>query len=94
MARCGQGEVPSGPIHNVADIFEDPQYAARENLIKFAHERIGELTMPGIVPKLSGTPGRVASLGPSLGEHNNDVLRDIAGLSEAEVDALRERGVI
>lgn len=94
LARCGQGEVPSGPIHNVADIFEDPQYAARENLIKFAHERIGELTMPGIVPKLSGTPGRVASLGPSLGEHNNDVLRDIAGLSEAEVDALRERGVI
>ena len=94
LERCREGEVPSGPIHNVADIFDDPQYAARENLIKFPHEGIGELTMPGIVPKLSATPGRVEHLGPDLGEHNRQVLTEIAGLDSEEVDALSEKGVI
>ena len=78
----------------MADIFEDAQYAARENLIKFPHAALGELTMPGIVPKLSATPGRVTHLGPSLGEHNEEVLTEIAGLASDEVDKLRDKGVI
>lgn len=94
LKLCLEGEVPSGPIHNVADIFEDAQYAARENLIKFPHAALGELTMPGIVPKLSATPGRVTHLGPSLGEHNEEVLTEIAGLASDEVDKLRDKGVI
>lgn len=94
LERCRVGEVPSGPIHNVADIFEDPQYAARENLIKFAHDVVGEITMPGIMPKLSETPGRVKTLGPSLGAHVDSILTDLLGISEAEVTSLRKDGVI
>lgn len=91
---CHAGEVPSGPIHNIADIFKDPQYAARENLMKFPHDTMGEITMPGIMPRLSETPGRVKHLGPALGEHVDDVLGSLLGMSDAERSALREKGVI
>jgi len=94
LERCRAEEVPSGPIHNVADIFEEPQYRARENLLEVAHELIGRVTVPGVMPKLSETPGRLDHLGPGLGAHTAEILRDLLGVSEAEQAALRGQGVI
>jgi len=63
-------QVPSGKIYTAADIVADPQYQARGLIQKIALEDGRELTVPGIVPRLSRTPGRVRGRGPRLGEHN------------------------
>ena len=94
LARCGAGEVPCGPIHSIADIFEDEQYAARGDLVEFEDERAGKVTMPAVFPFLSGTPGRVDHLGPPLGEHVDEVLGGLLDLDEAAIARLRDDGVI
>ncbi|MEM7253453.1 MAG: CoA transferase [Pseudomonadota bacterium] len=94
LERCRREEVPSGPIHNIADIFEDEQYRARENLVTMSDERVETVTMPSVMPKLSGTPGRINHLGPPLGAHNADVLADWLGLDESAVKGLKDRGVM
>lgn len=94
LAECEKFEVPCSLIYDIADIFADPQYAARENLLRIVSERAGEVVLPGIVPKLSETPGRVDSLGPSLGEHNDDILGRLVGLDNERLDELRQNGVI
>lgn len=94
LAICKAGEVPCGPIHSIADIFADAQYAARGDLIEFEDVRAGKVTMPAVFPFLSGTPGRVDHLGPPLGEHVNDVLGGLLGLGEEEIARLREGKVI
>lgn len=87
--------IPVSPIHSIADIFEDPQYRARENLIRVEHPILGSVTMPGIVPKLSTTPGGVRFAGPAkVGQDNEEIYRGELGLSEEEVEALRLEGVI
>jgi crotonobetainyl-CoA:carnitine CoA-transferase CaiB-like acyl-CoA transferase len=63
-------QVPSGKIYSAADIMRDPQYLARGLIEKITLEDGLELTVPGVVPKLSRTPGRVRGRGPRLGEHN------------------------
>ncbi len=65
-----EAQVPSGKIFSIADIVRDPQYQARGLIEKITLEDGRELTVPGIVPKLSKTPGRVRGRGPRLGEHN------------------------
>lgn len=89
-----QGEVPSGPINSIADIFADAQFAARENIVRKGDERVGPIAIPATLPRLSATPGRVDRLGPALGEHNAAIYGDWLGLGEAERDDLTARGVI
>jgi crotonobetainyl-CoA:carnitine CoA-transferase CaiB-like acyl-CoA transferase len=57
-------------------------------------ERIGEIASPNLVPRLSDTPGRVRSLGPALGEHNDEVYQGILGMSADEIGRLQADGVI
>lgn len=78
----------------IADIFADPQYAARENIVSVPHPAMGEVKMPGVVPKLSLTPGAITTPGPSLGEHTDEVLRSLLGLSDADLATLRADGII
>ena len=59
-----------------------------------ASPKLGELLIPGVVPKLSGTPGTVHRPGPDLGEHNTEVYEGLLGLEPPQVDALRTAGVI
>jgi crotonobetainyl-CoA:carnitine CoA-transferase CaiB-like acyl-CoA transferase len=94
LAKCEKFEVPCSLIFDIADIFTDPQFAARENLVRFTSERAGEIVLPGIVPKLSGTPGRINSVGPTLGEHNSDIYGQLAGLDEERLKELREKGIV
>ena len=94
LDRLKSGEVPSGPIYNIAEIFEDPQFAARGILEKVWDERVGEITVPAAMPRLSKTPGRIAHLGPALAAHNDEVFGGLLGLSAEEREALKTKGVI
>jgi len=84
-----------GPIHTVADIFEDPQFKARDMLIEHVDPEFGEYVGPGIVPKFSDTPCEVRwSATWDEGSHNRDVYGGLLGLSDAELEELREEGVL
>ena len=84
-----------GPIYTIADIFEDPQYKAREMLIEHVDPELGPYIGPGIVPKLTRTPGAVRWSAPwEEGSHNDEVYRGLLGLTGDELAALREEGVI
>ena len=94
IAVCERFQVPCGPVYAIDEIFEDPQYKARENIAWIEDPRVGVLAIPNLVPRLSETPGRINWLGPSMGEHNDEVYRDWLGLDEAEMARLREERVI
>jgi crotonobetainyl-CoA:carnitine CoA-transferase CaiB-like acyl-CoA transferase len=85
--------IPAGPIYSIEDIFRDAQYQAREMILDVEHPEFGKLKVPGIIPKLSKTPGGVRWLGPRLGEHNREVLRQI-GLTDEQIAQMAEQGVI
>jgi crotonobetainyl-CoA:carnitine CoA-transferase CaiB-like acyl-CoA transferase len=93
LARCAAFDVPASLIFSIADIFEDPQYRAREN-IKMTESRIGSLAVPGVVPRLSATPGEIRWLGEGLGAQNQAIFEGLLGLDGQEIEALREQGVI
>ena len=84
-----------GPIYTIADIFEDPQFQAREMLLEHHDPEFGPYIGPGIVPKLTRTPGRVRwSATWEEGSHNDEIYGDLLGLDEDERASLREAGVI
>lgn len=91
---CEEHQVPCGPIYSIDEIFEDPQYEARGNILKMQDERVGELPIPNLVPRLSDTPGKVNWLGPRLGEHNDEVFKGLLGLTDDDLRRLAGEGVI
>ena len=94
LAVCEASQVPCGPVYAIDEIFEDPQYKARENIVRMHDERVGEIAIPNVVPRLTDTPGRVKWLGPARESHNQEVFGEMLGLSADEMDGLRDRGVI
>ena len=94
VARCCDGDVPCGPVNSIADIFEDEQFTIRDTLVRVKDDRVGELAVQGVVPKLSETPGQIKHLGAELGAHNREIYMDRLELTEKELAALREQGVI
>jgi formyl-CoA transferase len=93
LAALDSVSVPAGRIYSVADIASDPHYRAREMLRDVQLDDGSSLTLPGIVPKLSATPGSHRRNAPTLGQDTGEVLREI-GLTEAQIAALRERGIV
>jgi crotonobetainyl-CoA:carnitine CoA-transferase CaiB-like acyl-CoA transferase len=87
-------EVPVARVNTIADIFEDQHYRAREMLQRIPHPVLGSVTMAGVVPKLSDTPGRIDTPGPGIGADTRDVLRTELGLDDAQVDRLAAQGVV
>ena len=94
MQSLDEAAVPVGPIYSVEDIVEDEQYHARDMLLESEIEGIGTVKMPGLVPKLSETPGEVEWYGGPLGAHNEEVYSGLLGLSAKEIERLSEEGVI
>jgi succinyl-CoA:(S)-malate CoA-transferase subunit B len=94
IQRCCEGEVPCGPINSIAEIFAEEQFWVRNTLIRIGDDRIGSLAVPGVVPRLSETPGAIQYLGRALGENNSEIFRDWLNLNERELAALKEEGVI
>lgn len=86
-------EVPAGRIYSVADIVNDPHYNARDMLLDSRLPDGTPVRMPGIVPKLSATPGRVDWQGPALGEHTDALLGGL-GMDTAQIAQLRAQGVV
>jgi crotonobetainyl-CoA:carnitine CoA-transferase CaiB-like acyl-CoA transferase len=94
MACCLGEDVPVGPLNSIEDIFDDPQFVARENLVTLDVPEIGPVVVPNVIPKLTATPGKILSLGPSLGNANDEIYRGLLGLGAAEMERLRATGVI
>ena len=93
LACCRDENVPCGPLYSIDEIFADEQYAHRGNIVE-ADSRIGPLAVPGVVPAMSATPGEIRWLGPALGQHTDEVLHGLLGLTEQETTTLRTKGVI
>ena len=90
--RMVAANVPFGGIFTVADIAEDPHYAARENIATIKDEALGDVAMPAVTPKLMATPGRIAHAGPPLNAHGAEVLKGLLGKSDDELAALKADG--
>jgi len=86
-------KVPVGRVYTAKDIAEDPHYRARDMLLSQTTRDGYEVTVPGIVPKLMGTPGSVRISAPRLGDDTDAVLRE-AGLTDQQIAALRSKGVV
>ena len=85
----------SGPVYSIADIFADAHYRERGMLVSVDDPDFGEVVMPGVVPKLSETPGAMPSPGAwPLGADNRAVLGGLLGLDDGELAALAAEGVI
>ena len=93
LAALDAASVPAGRIYTVADIAADPHYAARGMLQQVTMSDGSQLAVPGIVPKLSATPGGHRRNAPALGQDTEAVLREV-GLSEEQIAALAARGVV
>jgi succinyl-CoA:(S)-malate CoA-transferase subunit B len=91
---CESHQVPCGSVYAIDEIFEDPQYKARENIKFFNDSRVGEYAMPNVVPRMTDTPGRIDRLGPALGEHNDEVWGQRMGLSKERIAELKKKNVI
>ncbi len=94
LRLCLNEEVPVGKVNSIADIFEDEQFQARGNLAHIVEPETGEVVIPGVVPTLSATPGRITNLGPTLGNATDQVLRDLLGLADVELRRLHAHKII
>ena len=93
LARLEQAGVPAGRIYSAADIVTDPHYLARDMVLQAELPGGARVKMPGIVPKLSETPGGVRWQGPALGQHTASVLGEL-GMTADQVARLRQEGVV
>ena len=89
----GEARVPAGKVYTAQDIAEDPHFRARDMILRQIARDGYELDVPGIVPKLMGTPGTVRSSAPGLGDDTDSVLKEY-GLSDSDIAALRGKGVV
>lgn len=93
-ARCDTCGVPISAIYSMKDIFEDPQYAARGNIVEVPCEEFGSIKMPSVFPVLTETPGKIKWAGPKIGGQNEDIYAGLLGLTEEQISELKEKKVI
>jgi len=93
LDTLGKASVPAGKVYTAKDIDEDPHFRARDMILRQIARDGYELDVPGIVPKLMGTPGSIRLSAPGLGDDTGDVLRE-SGYSSDEIAALRGKGVV
>jgi len=93
IERLDAASVPNGPINSVREMMDDPHFQARG---MFESVQVGDETLkiPALTPRLCATPGRTDFAGPELGAHNDEVFRDVLGLTPAQIQQLEEAGVI
>lgn len=95
QALMDEHGVPAGKIFKAPDMLNDPQYRAREAIVKVEHPSYDKLYMQNVFPKLSQTPGEIRWAGPTeLGQHNSEVYGEILGKTDAELEEMREAGTI
>ena len=94
MTLFEKAEVVAGPVLDIRDIFKDPHYIARENIVSVPDGDFGSVRMQGVTPKFARTPGEVRHSGGALGADNRAIFVDELGLSESEFSTLQAAGVI
>jgi crotonobetainyl-CoA:carnitine CoA-transferase CaiB-like acyl-CoA transferase len=94
LAACERVGAPAAKLLSISDIFAEPQFAARGNLLRIDDPRAGELVVPAPAPRMSLTPAQVRSAGPALGDANAEILGGRLGLSADQLAGLKARGVI
>jgi succinyl-CoA---D-citramalate CoA-transferase len=93
-AKLDEFRVPYGPVNSIADIFEDPHFEAREDLVMIDDPHVGPVMTPAPYPRLSHAAGRVYNPAPAVGQHNDEVYRGLLGMTDGEIDALTESAAI
>jgi CoA:oxalate CoA-transferase len=86
--------IPAGPINTITEAFTNPQVIAREMIVDLKQPDIGEVPVPGIVVKLSETPGKIEAPAPTIGQHNQDIYCGLMGLSDLEIERMKSEGII
>ena len=91
---CTESDVPAGAINSISDIFNDPHFEERQVMKNFHVPNLGKITVPNVIPGLSDSPGAVEFLGPDLGQDNYAIYKQELGLSEEDLNELKNIGVI
>jgi formyl-CoA transferase len=91
LAEAG---VPASRIYQTRDMFDDPQFRARQAILHLTHDKLGSFPVQAVVPRLSDTPGTVRTLGPELGQHNQEIYGSLLGLDPDRLAELRSKGII
>lgn len=94
QSKLDEFGIPQGKIYRAPDMLTDPQFKAREAIIKVAHPQFKNLQMQNVFPKFSKTPGKVRWTGPKLGEHNDEVYQDILGMTDQQINDLKNRDIM
>jgi crotonobetainyl-CoA:carnitine CoA-transferase CaiB-like acyl-CoA transferase len=94
IAAFDEQSAAIAPVLSIADIFQDPQFIARDTITTVEHPVLGPLKMQNVITRLQATPGQIRSCGPDLGAHNQEVLGGELGFDRSELDELADSGVI
>lgn len=86
--------VPAGRIYRAPDMLNDPHYLARHTIIEVEHNKFKNLKMQNVFPRLSATPGAVHWPGPALGQHNQEIYRELLNYDEGKIESLKQEGII
>ena len=84
----------AAPVYDIRDIFEDAQYAAREDIITVEDPDLGKIRMLGVMPKFPAMPGKIRWTGKGMGAFNKEIYGDLLGMTPAELDTLKAEGII
>ena len=94
LEKFEEAEAAVGPVYDISQIFKDPQYKAREDIIEMDDEDLGKIQMTAAFPFLSETPAKIRHAGPSKGRHNEEILCGELNLELEDLKNLKEQGVI
>ncbi len=93
QALLDEAGVPNGPINTIDKVLEDPQVMARNMVVEVEHPVAGALKMAGVPIKMSETQGNIRKPAPLLGEHTEEILKDLLELTEEEIEALKQEDI-
>lgn len=91
---CEANGVPAGNIYRAPEMLADPHFEAREALVTMDHPQHENFVMQNVAPKLSATPGKIETVGPELGAHNEAIYGELLGMDSAAMADLQDRGII
>ena len=94
LEKFQEAGLPCGPINAIPEVFQHPQKEARGLVQEVEHSSAGKVNLTGFPYKLSRTPAEIQQAPPTLGEHNREILVDLLGYSQEEMDQMKEKGII
>jgi len=95
LERFEQAQAAIGPVYNIAEFMEDPQAKSRESIVPVEDPDLGTIRMQNTFPLMSQTPGKIRFTGPTeMGAHNHEIYAERLGMSEDDVQRLKQEGII